>query len=270
MAIDFDSVAGRAVVTDGAWGTQLHQQGLPPGACPDLWNLDNPAAVAAVARSYLDAGSQVILTNTFSTSPYALTGPDAERVAAVVEAGAAISRRVAGDAAAVFGSIGPSGKIVMMNEVPAETLSVLFAVEAKALAAGGVDAILCETFAELDEILLAVAAAKAATDLPVIASMTFDSGPDKTATMMGTQPADLAAAAAEAGCAAVGANCGAGPKHFVRLTRLLLEGRSREVLRRARSLAASLPAAGPRPAADTLARAACRVGSIRDHVVCNR
>ena len=224
MTISFDQFAERVTVTDGAWGTQLQLRGLPAGACPDVWNLENPDAVETVARSYVDAGSRVILTNTFCSGPFSLSQHGlADRCAEIVEAGAAISRRVAGDAVAVFGSIGPSGKIVMMGEVPPEELRKSFAVQAGALARGGVDAILCETFTELEEALLAVGAARAATDLPVIASMTFDSGPDKTATMMGTKPADLAAAAAEAGAAAVGANCGAGPDHFGPLAALFAE-----------------------------------------------
>ena len=222
MTANFEQLSAGVTVTDGAWGTQLHQLGLDPGATPDLWNLDNPAAVESVARSYVDAGSQVILTNTFSSSPLAVGETPDDRLAAIVETGAAISRRVAGESAAVFGSIGPTGKIIMMGEVPADRLSELFAVQADALARGGVDAIVCETFPELDEIVPAIRAA-VATGLPVVASMTFDSGPDKTNTMMGVTPAAFAAAAAEAGASAVGANCGAGPEHFVTLTGLLRE-----------------------------------------------
>jgi len=222
MAIDFGQLAADVTVTDGAWGTQLQQQGLDPGANGDLWNLDNPPAVESVARSYVEAGSRVILTNTFSSSPLAVGDVDDDRLAAVVEAGAAISRRVAGDSTAVFGSIGPTGKIIMMGEVAADRLAELFAIQAAALVRGGVDAIVCETFPELDEIVPAIRAA-VATGLPVVASMTFDSGPEGTNTMMGVTPAAFAAAAVAEGVSAVGANCGAGPDHFVTLTGLLRE-----------------------------------------------
>jgi methionine synthase I (cobalamin-dependent) len=214
--------AGRVTVTDGAWGTQLQAAGLPADACPDLWNLDNAAAVEAVARSYVEAGSQIVLTNTFRTNRLALSRWSLEgRAAEIAEAGAAISRRAAGDGAKVFASIGPTGKIVMMGEVAPEEFDAAFSEQAAALAQGGADAILCETFTELEEALLAVRAARRSTALPVVLSMTFDSGPDGTATVMGTTPAAMVAAAAEAGAAAVGANCGAGPEHYVKVASLL-------------------------------------------------
>jgi 5-methyltetrahydrofolate--homocysteine methyltransferase len=218
----FEEYRGRVTVTDGAWGTQLQAAGLPPDACPDLWNLENPQAVEAVARGYVQAGSRIILSNTFRANRFSLANWGlGERVAEIAQAGAAISRRAAGQAVKVFASIGPTGKIVMMGEVSAEDIYAAFAEQAGGLARGGADAILCETFTELEEAMLAVRAAREKTELPVVVSMTFDSGPEKTATMMGTTPADLAAAAIEAGAAAVGANCGAGPEHYVKVAGLL-------------------------------------------------
>ena len=218
----FEEYRGRVTVTDGAWGTQLQAAGLPPDACPDLWNLENPQAVEAVARGYVQAGSRIILSNTFRANRFSLANWGlGERVAEIAQAGAAISRRAAGQAVKVFASIGPTGKIVMMGEVSAEDIYAAFAEQAGGLARGGADAILCETFTELEEAMLAVRAAREKTELPIVVSMTFDSGPEKTATMMGTTPADLAAAAIEAGAAAVGANCGAGPEHYVKVAGLL-------------------------------------------------
>lgn len=217
-----EQFAGAIAVSDGAWGTQLQAAGLPGGACPDGWNLTDPAAVEAVARGYVEAGSQVILTNTFRSNRFALAHWDqADQAAALAEAGAAISRRAAGGRAKVFGSIGPTGKVVMMGEVAEEDLLSAFSDQAAALARGGADAILLETFTELAEAMLAVRAARESTELPVLVSMTFDSGPDKTNTVMGVSPADLAAAAAEAGAAAVGANCGTGPENYVAVAALL-------------------------------------------------
>jgi len=223
MSQKLSKYLGRPTVTDGAWGTQLQEQGLPPGACPDVWNVENVSAVEAVARSYVEAGSEIILTNTFRANRFALEHWDlSERTAELAETGASISRRVAGRDVAVFGSIGPTGKIVMMGDVPAEEIERAFAEQAAALARGGVDAILCETFTDLEELKLAARAARESThDLPMILSMSFDSGPDKTATMMGTTPADLAAAAAETGASAIGANCGTGPENYVKVAKLL-------------------------------------------------
>ncbi len=214
--------AGRVTVTDGAWGTQLQARGLPSGACPDTWNLQRPEAVEAVARDYLAAGSQVVLTNTFRANRFALERWGlADQAAEIARAGARISRRAVEDAARVFASIGPTGKLLMMGEVGPGELFAAFAEQADALARGGADAILCETFTDLEELKLALRAARESTDLPVVASMTFDSGPDRTATMMGVKPADLARAAEETGAAAVGANCGAGPEHLAKIAALL-------------------------------------------------
>jgi len=224
MAMRIGDFVGRVTVTDGAWGTQLQARGLPAGGCPDAWNVEKPSVVEAIAAEYVAAGSRIILTNTFRANRFVLGHWSlADRAGELAEAGAAISRKAAGEAAAVFGSIGPTGKIVMMREVPPEEIESAFAEQAAALARGGADAILCETFTELDELRLAIRAGVQSTDLPVVASMTFDSGPDKCHTMMGVAPGDLAAAAGELGAAAIGANCGAGPANYVNITRLLRE-----------------------------------------------
>ncbi|HET6429066.1 MAG TPA: homocysteine S-methyltransferase family protein [Phycisphaerae bacterium] len=222
MSRGLGQLTGRVVVSDGAWGTQLQGLGLPPGACPEEWNRSNPDAVQAVAAGYVEAGSEVILTNTFRANRVALAEtPLADSASELAEAGAAISRRAAGEDVRVFASMGPTGKILMMGDVSAEQVYAAFAEQAAAVARGGADAIVCETFAALDEAALAVRAIIETTDLPVVLSMTFDSGPDRTATMMGVTPADLAASAEQLGAAAVGANCGAGPEHYVKVAALL-------------------------------------------------
>ena len=131
-------------------------------------------------------------------------------------AGAELARRAAeGHEIVVVGSIGPSGKILAVREISEDKLSPVFAEQAQALAAGGVDAILLETFSELAEILIALKAAQGATGLPVIASMSFDSGPQRTRTMMGARAEDCAAALDDAGAAVVGCNCGGGIDKFL-------------------------------------------------------
>ncbi|HDZ22659.1 hypothetical protein LCGC14_0335560 [marine sediment metagenome] len=224
MTLNLTDYTRKLRLTDGAWGTQLQSLGLPPGTPPELWNTANPDAVRQVARSYIQAGSDVILTNTFGANRYILAQHGAEdRAAELAETGATISREVAGDGAKVFASIGPTGKIVMMGEASEEDLSAAFAEAAQALCRGGADAIILETFNELDESVLAVKAVTAVVDVPVVMSMTFASGPDQTATMMGNTPADLAAAAVSCSAAAVGANCGAGPDNYVKVAGLLAQ-----------------------------------------------
>jgi 5-methyltetrahydrofolate--homocysteine methyltransferase len=220
--LDLKTYCATIRVSDGAWGTELQGKGLPGGTAPELWNVENPEAVEAVAMSYVEAGSDVILTNTFGGNRFALSPHGAgDRVRELVEAGAAISRKAAGPNVRVFGSIGPTGKIVMMGETPEEELASAFREAASALARGGADAIVLETFNELAELRIALQGVKGVCDLPVIASMTFASGPERTATMMGNTPADLAAAAEADGADAVGANCGSGPDNYVKVTELL-------------------------------------------------
>lgn len=212
-------LAAGPVVTDGAWGTQLQAQGLGVGEFPDLWNLTNPAKVEAVARAYVEAGSQVILTNTFGANRVRLaeTGRAAD-VPAINRAGVEISRRAARGAAYVFASLGPSGKMILTGEVTADELRAAFAEQAQALAQAGAEAIVVETMCDLEEARLAVAAA-AETGLPVVACMVFDSGRDKDRTMMGNTPEQAAEALSAAGADVLGANCGQGIAGFPPLCR---------------------------------------------------
>ena len=206
-------LANGLLITDGAWGTQLQARGLPPGANPDTWNLTHPEEVEAVARAYAVAGSQVILTNTFRANAVAMKGVAEADLDAINRAGVALSRRAAGPAL-VFASIGPTGKMLLSGEMSSEEASAAFAAQSQSLAAAGADALLIETMSDIAEARLAVGVARL-TGLPVIVSFAFDSGKNKDRTMMGATPEAVAAAMAEAGADAVGANCGVGIEHVV-------------------------------------------------------
>ena len=201
-------LAGGLLITDGAWGTELQARGLPPGTIPDTWNLTQPEKVEEVAHAYAEAGSQIILTNTFRANAIAMHGGGEADLDAINRAGVAISRRAAG-LARVFASIGPTGKMLVSGEVSREAVSAAFRAQAQSLAAAGADALLIETMSDVEEARLAVEAAKA-TGLPVVVSFAFDSGKNKDRTMMGSTPETVAAAMVEAGADAVGANCGVG------------------------------------------------------------
>ncbi len=243
MAFDLKLFAKTVRVLDGAFGTELQKRGLAGGACPEPWNVDNPSPVEAVGRSYVEAGSDVILTNTFGGNSFIMASHSAEdRVAELCEAGVRIARRAAGEQAKVFASIGPTGKIVMMQETPGEQIEMAFAQAATAISHGRPDAIVLETFNELDELEIALRAVKETTNLPVIACMTFSSGPDGTNSMMGNTPGDLARMAEELGADAVGANCGAGPDNYVKVARLLRAATTLPVWIKAN---AGLPQIGP-------------------------
>jgi 5-methyltetrahydrofolate--homocysteine methyltransferase len=203
------------LVSDGAWGTQLQNLGLPAGECPDSWNLLFPDKVEQVARSYVEAGSQIILTNTFRSNRITLNEYGlAEKTIELNRKGVEISRKVATGKVYVFASIGPTGKILLTGEVDEESLLAVFTEQSQALAKGGADALVIETMSDLKEALIALAAAKN-TGLPVIVSMVFDSGKDKDHTMMGETPEQAVKALGEAGADAVGANCGQGIEGFV-------------------------------------------------------
>jgi 5-methyltetrahydrofolate--homocysteine methyltransferase len=198
-------------ITDGAWGTQLDALGCPAGYCREQWNTDNPDAVRQVAQQYIDAGSQAVLTNTFTGNRIILSRHHlADRAADLSRAGAAISRQAAGKDVRVFGSMGPSGQIVMMEEIDRQELYDAFAEQASALAEGGVNGIVCESMTELAEIIIAVSAAKKTTGLPVVASMVFDSGAERCFTSMGDNVEKVASPLADAGADVVGINCGVG------------------------------------------------------------
>jgi 5-methyltetrahydrofolate--homocysteine methyltransferase len=209
------------VLTDGAWGTELQARGLGVGDFPDVWNLSHPGRVAEVAQAYVNAGSDIILTNTFGANrlrlgDYRMAGSIAE----INRRGVEISRAAADGRALVFASMGPSGKLLLNEETTVEQLRGAFGEQAQALAQAGADAIVVETMSDLDEARQAVMAARA-TGLPVVACMVFDSGKEKDRTMMGATPEEAALALSSAGADVIGANCGQGIAGFVRICRRL-------------------------------------------------
>ena len=207
-------LAESPVLSDGAWGTELQARGLTIGEFPDVWNLTYSERVMGVAKGYVDAGSRVILTNTFGANRVRLKETQwSDKLKEINRRGVEISRAAAKGKAFVFASIGPSGKLIMSGEVSAEDLAAAFEEQAQALAEGGADALVVESMSDLQEAQIAVSAAHR-TGLPVVASMVFDSGRNKDRTMMGTTPEEAASGLTEAGADVVGANCGQGIEGF--------------------------------------------------------
>jgi 5-methyltetrahydrofolate--homocysteine methyltransferase len=214
-----DLIGQGPVLTDGSWGTQIMKRGLKHGESPDSWNLSHPDLVEEVAREYVDAGSSVILTNTFGANRFVLAKFGLEdQVTLINSAGVRISRRAAGDMAHVFASMGPSGKLLATGNVTREGLRLAFEEQASAIAAAGADAIVVETMMDLEEALIAAAAAKA-TGLPVIACLVFDAGKAKDRTMMGNTPEQAVEAFTAIGVDGMGANCGQGIEGFIPICR---------------------------------------------------
>jgi len=222
-------LARAPLITDGALGTQLQARGLPTGECPDVWNLSYPDRVEEVARAYVEAGSDIILTNTFRANRLALEAYGlADQVEGINRAGVELARRAAAGRARVFASIGPSGKMLVMGDVSEEDLRRAFSEQARVLAKAGADGIVIETMTDLAEAKLAVAAARD-TGLPVAASMVFHSGREKDRTMTGVTPEQAAAELAAAGADVIGANCGLGIAGYVPICRRLRASTDRPI-----------------------------------------
>jgi methionine synthase I (cobalamin-dependent) len=207
------------IVADGAMGTMLMANGLEFGDPPELWNLEHPEIIRRVQRGYLEAGAQIVLTNTFGGSRLRLElHGRADRVEQLNRT-AAVLARVEADAAErpaiVAGDIGPSGQIMAAigGTLTPEAAREVFAEQARALSAAGVDVIWVETMSDLSEAIAAIQGAHdVAPRLPVIATMSFDT---RGHTMMGVSPERAAEALLDAGAAAVGGNCGNGPEELV-------------------------------------------------------
>jgi 5-methyltetrahydrofolate--homocysteine methyltransferase len=212
--------AGEVLVADGAMGTMLMARGLTPGACPEAIGLDRPGLLEEIAALFAAAGADLVQANTFGASPlklalYGLDGRAAEINARAVEA----ARKGAAGRALVYGSVGPSGRLLEpYGDASEEAVLASFAVQVRALADSGVDAIVVETMTDATEAALAVRAAKdAAPAVPVVATMTFDRTPRGFFTIMGVTVERACRVLEAAGADAVGSNCGNGSDAMVEI-----------------------------------------------------
>jgi len=206
-----DRVKKGVFLLDGAMGTQLFARGVEPGACNDWLNVQSPSIVQEIHRAYIDAGSDAVLTNTFGANRYALARHGhADKVSEINKAGAELAMEAAGSERYVLGDIGPTGDFLEpLGTLRAEQAKEAFAEQVEALRQGGVDGFIIETMTALEELELAIAAAKTAGGgLPVLASMSFDKGGAGFRTMMGVDVATAVSKMLSLGADAVGFNCG--------------------------------------------------------------
>jgi len=192
----------RVRVAEGAMGTRLFSKGIAPGTCLEELNLSRPALIREIHQEYREAGAEIFKSNTFGANPVRLARHDlAEKCRAMNMAGVRIAKAVAGDAGGVAGVVGPLGEKANPNA------SQSFAIQIAALAEGGADCILLETFRNLDELEAAIHAAREVCNLPVVAQVS----PDEQGNLEdGLRPEEFVPKLSEWGADAIGCNCGAG------------------------------------------------------------
>jgi 5-methyltetrahydrofolate--homocysteine methyltransferase len=204
------------LLADGATGSNLFERGLQSGDAPELWNSDHPERIAGLHRAFIEAGADIILTNSFGGTRHRLKLHKAEgRVAELNETAARLARGEAdraGRTVLVAASMGPTGEILEpLGPLSLEGAREAFAEQAAALAHGGADVLWIETMSSVEETEAAVAGARS-TGLPVVATLSFDTN---GRTMMGVTPSQLAGLHHRLGLAACGSNCGTGPAELV-------------------------------------------------------
>lgn len=215
-------IAQGTVIFDGAMGTLLQASGkLPAGGVPDALNIDHPDVVQAAHRAYVEAGSQVVTTNSFGSTRIRLQRSGlADRSRELNLAAARLARAAVGEDVLVAGSLGPLGEMVdPWGPVSFADARASFTDQALALAEGGVDIFIIESMFDLDEMRAAIEGARSAAPLPVIATMTFDQG---GRTMMGIRPDTAANALLGMGADIIGTNCGRGPAESEAVVRAML------------------------------------------------
>jgi 5-methyltetrahydrofolate--homocysteine methyltransferase len=210
-----ETLQERRLVGDGAMGTQLMLAGLEQGGCGEHWNLTHPDRVLAIQRRYVEAGADCLITNTFGGSRLMLTRHGhADELGDINQAGVRIAREAfAGRDGFVLGDLGPLGAILEpYGDLPQADAYAAYQEQATALVEAGADAIIIETQTSLEEIGVAIDAAKAAGAPCIIASLAYDLSMDKTfyVTMMGVMPDKAAAFVEERGASVIALNCGTG------------------------------------------------------------
>jgi 5-methyltetrahydrofolate--homocysteine methyltransferase len=215
-------VHGEVVLADGAIGSLLMERGLVRGAAPENLNLTHPQILEEIARLYLDAGAEIIQTNTFGASPLKLANYAlAEKAEAINQSAVAAVRRAVGDRAYVSASCGPSGRILKpFGDTEAEELYESYRMQMQAVITAGADVVCVETMSDINEARLAIQAARSVSaSIPVMATMTFEATSRGFFTIMGVSISAACGELEKAGADLIGSNCGNGSLQMVAIAR---------------------------------------------------
>ncbi|SMB86776.1 5-methyltetrahydrofolate--homocysteine methyltransferase [Desulfonispora thiosulfatigenes DSM 11270] len=207
-----ENILKKVLVFDGAMGTLLQEKGLTPGACPELMNKEEPKKVREVHKAYVDAGADVVTTNTFGGNRIKLSEYGLENeVAEINQRGVEVAKGINDGKYFVAGSVGPTGRFLEpLGDMTFDEAYDVFKEQINALAKGGADFIIFETFHDLGEVRAGLLAAKDVCSLPVICSLTYDGG----RTLTGVTPRSAAIILESLGADAIGANCSGGPEEL--------------------------------------------------------
>jgi 5-methyltetrahydrofolate--homocysteine methyltransferase len=210
---------GEILISDGATGTFLQQNGLEPGGDPEAFNTDHPDVVKRMAKEYYDAGSDIVLTNSFGGTIFRQQHYGfADKVSEFNRLAAQHAKSQAPEGKYVFGSVGPTGEFLEpLGNVSETEMYNAFRDQVVALEKGGADGVVVETMTALEEASIAIKAARENTKLVIAATMTFDKGPRGYFTMMGITPEKAAEGLGNAGADIVGSNCGNGIENMIEI-----------------------------------------------------
>lgn len=212
----------KVLVSDGAIGSLLFEKGLNPGDCPERFNLEHPEVLAEIAQAYLQAGADIIQTNTFGASPLKLSDYNLDgKTEDINQKAVEIVKQVVGSKALVSGSVGPTGKMLLpYGDIKPAVMQHNYKRQIGILIESGVDLLCIETITDLNEAVIAIQSAREISqDIPIITTMTFDVIPQGCVTIMGHGVAEVCNKLEETGANIVGSNCGNGTKNMITIAK---------------------------------------------------
>ncbi len=218
------ALAGRVLVCDGAMGTMLQAAGMPVGHCSEEWNISHPKVIQSIHQAYIDAGADIVETNSFGGTRFRLEAHGhGDSVSEFNQKAAQIAKSVCPEGKWVGGSVGPTGEFMQpLGTRSYDEIKDVFKEQIGFLISGGADIIIVETMSDLQEGKAAIEAARSLdSEIPVIGTMTFENKPTGFRTMMGVQPGQMIDCYGEAGANVIGANCGSGMEEMIQILNLL-------------------------------------------------